>query len=1390
MRTTSTQHLVNPDALKKQILTIGFYTVISVLFILKGYSQSCPNVDFSMGNFTNWQGRTGTCCPINLPNVGIVGGRHTIIAAPGVDPNTGGGLVLPAPGFARVARLGNNGTGAEAEGLSYTLLVDPTNALFVYTYACVLEEPGHIAVEQPRFELQVRDQFGNIIPCTFYEVAAGNGIPGFQNFGTVIWQNWQQVGVDLSAYMGQNVTIEARTGDCDLGGHYGYAYLAGQCQPLEIDMDFCTGAPSADLTAPNGFATYQWSTGQTTQNISIPNPTIGQTITCTVTSVTGCQAILSTTLNPILVTASIPTSTNVSCNGGNNGTATVTATGGSGTYTYTWAPSGGTGATATGLAAGTYTVTVTETGNSCTGTATVTITEPPVALTNVGVPTQISCFGGATGSIDITPNGGTPNYTYLWNTGGTTQDLNNMQAGNYSVVITDANNCTSTYATTLTQPAAALTVNGVVNNVLCFGGNSGSIDITPNGGTPGYTYLWSNGYTTQDINSLPVGNYNVTVTDANGCSNNMYAGTVAQPAAALAVNGTSTNVLCFGGNSGAIDITPSGGTPGYTYIWSNGATTQDINSLPIGNYNVTVSDANGCTNNGFAATIIQPAAALAVTGVTANVLCFGGNTGSVDITPSGGTPGYTYVWSNNATTQDIGSLTIGNYNVVVTDANGCTNNSYTANITQPAAALAVTGTVNNVLCFGGNTGSIDITPTGGTPGYTYIWSNGATTQDINTLSTGNYNVTVTDANGCTNNGYAATIGQPAAALTVNGVSANVLCFGGNSGSINITPSGGTPGYTYSWSNGATTQDLNSIAIGSYNVTVTDANGCTNNGYSATITQPAAALAVTGLTSDVLCFGGNTGSVDITPTGGTPGYTYTWSNGATTQDIGSLPIGAYMVTVTDANGCTNNSYVANVNQPLAPLTVIGIETDVLCFGGNSGSIIINPAGGTLPYSFNWSNGATTQNLANIPIGNYQVIVTDANGCTNNNFNTVIQQPLAALNVTGMPTNVLCYGGTSGGIDINVTGGTPAYTYAWSNGATTQDVGGLTAGNYSVVVTDLNGCTFSAFSATVNQPASNLAVNGSPFHPSCNGMSDGAIDITASGGTIPYNYNWNNGSNDEDQSDLQSGNYTVIVTDGNGCWVQANWPIVDPAAVNFLSTLHPNSCYGVKDGYIAINVISGVPPYNIMWNGGSNNPVIDHLGPGNYSVTVTDAHGCSNSAGYTLTSPPPIYVNLDSIHLIWLGESVELEAIASGGSGNLTYSWAPDDELSCSSCSITDASPTHNTQLAVTVTDENGCTAIAGAFIELQFALYVPNSFTPNGDGDNDVFYAMSESVKDFTLRIFDRWGEEVYSCSSILEGWNGVFKGIEAKQDVYVYRIEATFANGKYEELIGQVTLLR
>lgn len=282
--------------------------LLSLLLIFSFGAQSqCLNADFELGNFTGWTGWRGGCCPINTPNIGIVPGRHTIMSGPGTDPFTCNVVPVVAPwGGNFSARLGNSNVNAQAEAISYTFVVTPNSTLFTYSYAVVFEDPGHVANEQPRFETSV-SVGGNVIPCTYYMVTASSNLPGFQTCPGVdaqgipilrTYRNWSTVGVDLTPYLGQSVTVTFRTGDCDLGGHFGYAYLdAISCQPMELEINYCVGDTAAVLTAPPGFSNYNWSTGDTTRTIVI-DPTQYNQVTCQLISFSGCVANLSTVVNP------------------------------------------------------------------------------------------------------------------------------------------------------------------------------------------------------------------------------------------------------------------------------------------------------------------------------------------------------------------------------------------------------------------------------------------------------------------------------------------------------------------------------------------------------------------------------------------------------------------------------------------------------------------------------------------------------------------------------------------------------------------------------------------------------------------------------------------------------------------------------------------------------------------------------------------------------------------------------------------------------------------------------------------------------------------------------------------------------------------------------------
>ncbi|WP_372339294.1 beta strand repeat-containing protein, partial [Flavobacterium sp. '19STA2R22 D10 B1'] len=819
------------------------------------------------------------------------------------------------------------------------------------------------------------------------------------------------------------------------------------------------GSASVMASGGTGF-TYNWTpgnpTGDATPTVTGLTPGLW---TCTVTNSCGnSNSTTFTITQPSLITATT-SQTNVSCNGTNNGVASVTTSGGTGTYTYSWAPSGGTAATASGLTAGAYTVTIKD-ANLCTITKNFTITQPP-AITATMIQTDVSCNGANNGSASVIVSGGTPFYTYSWApTGGTAATASGLTAGNYTVTITDLNLCTLTKTFTITQPSLITATTGQTN-VSCNGGTDGSATVTVSGGTPNYTYSWApTGGAAPTASGLTPGVYTVTITDLNSCTLTKSF-TITQPSLITATT-TQNNVSCNGSNNGSATVTVSGGTPNYTYSWApSGGTAATASGLTAGVYTVTIKDANLCSiTKNF---IISQPSLITATTTQNNVSCNGSNDGSATVTVSGGTPNYTYSWApSGGTAATASGLTAGAYTVTIKDANLC---SITKNfiISQPAPIAAIT-TQNNVSCNGGNNGSATVTVSGGTPNYTYSWApSGGTAATASGLVPGIYTVTITDANLCSIT-KTFTITQPApivATTTQN----NVSCNGNNNGSATVTVSGGTPTYTYSWApTGGTAATASGLTAGNYTVTITDANNCTTT-QNFTINEPTP-MAVTAVQTDVPCNGGSNGSATVTVSGGTGAYTYSWApTGGTAATASGLTVGNYTVTITDANNCTTTQNFT-INEP-TPMDVTAVQTDVPCNGGSNGSATVTVSGGTGAYTYSWApSGGTAATASGLTAGNYTVTITDANNCTTTQ-NFTINEP-TPMAVTAVQTDVPCNGGSNGSATVTVSGGTGAYTYSWSpSGGTAATASGLTAGNYTVTITDANNCTTTQ-NFTINEP----------------------------------------------------------------------------------------------------------------------------------------------------------------------------------------------------------------------------------------------------------------------------------------------------------------------------------
>ncbi|MFN5223469.1 MAG: beta strand repeat-containing protein, partial [Bacteroidota bacterium] len=585
------------------------------------------------------------------------------------------------------------------------------------------------------------------------------------------------------------------------------------------------------------------------------------------------------------------------------------------------------------------------------------------------------------------------------------------------------------------------------------------------------------------------------------------------------------------------------------------------NGITAGSYNIVISDANGCTSTTVALISNAPGPIISNT-TTSNVTCFGLNNGTANITITSGTAPVTYSL-NGGTSQANGvysNLGPGTYNVLVTDANGCTTNT-NFNITQPSGISATSNSTNSTC--GNSDGSLTINAVGGTSPYSYSINNGNTSQGssvFNLMPSGNYNILITDANGCTQT-ITATINNSAAPVIQSNNSTNITCNGQANGSISVVSTGGTGTLTYSL-NGSTSQSngiFNGLGPGTYTIIVSDNNGCTVSSQS-TITQPA--LLTSTSTSILSTCGNNNGSITLTVQGGTSPYTYSLNNGPSqvSTSFAGLTQGTYGIIVSDANGCTTALQTAVAGAP-GPFLNQGVATNITCNGLANGTIQIVSTGGTTPIQYSIDGGATFSSnptFPNLAPGSYNLLVSDANGCTSTS-STSISQP-TALSINPGTTNSTC-GQSDGSISILATGGSSPYSYSINNGTTFQPVAtfnSLPAGGYNVIVSDGNGCTTTSL-ATINNDAAPAVVSSTFTNVTCYGQGNGTILVNANGGTGSLSYSINGGTSQVNgaYSNLGPGIYIVVITDVNGCTANSQLTIIEPSALTAVNTTTPST-----------------------------------------------------------------------------------------------------------------------------------------------------------------------------------------------------------------------------------------
>lgn len=929
------------------------------------------------------------------------------------------------------------------------------------------------------------------------------------------------------------------------------------------DVTTCLGNNGSITLSPNGVGPYNYfwsgpiagSFNNIPGQVSIMNLKKGS-YSVTVTQVgNSCSYVIPVVIvNGPGVQLLSKIITDVSCASKSDGVIDLTVSGNN--LSYKWS-SGDTLEDLTNKPAGLYNVSITD--GICDLVISNLEIKTPASLSLAGVPTSPNCFGNNTGGVSLFVSGGTAPYTFNWNNGSMSKDLSGVNAGNYQCSVTDLNGCQVVSSLFQLGNPPALQVYTIKANVSCYFGDDGVISISVLGGVPPYSFKWSDGPTVKDRNYLSAGNYKLSITDKNGCAITTSTIVISQPDPLQITLASIASSSCKNLANGAIDINVFGGTPPYNYLWSNNVQQEDLIGAFNGNYGVTVTDAHNCHTGANDFLINANDSILITQSILANTVCNTLSNGSIMIQTSGGNGNYSYKWSNNTTTKDLINIPGGSYQVTVSDNTGCAVVSKPFSIAEISPVKINVENLDIADCSTNQIGNIDISVTGKAP-FNFLWSNGATTEDLFSVINGTYSISVTDSYGCKAE-------KQAIQLTGTGdpfyvyldVLSPVKCSGEKNGKVIVQIDGGTPPFQYNWSIGkeydleAQIDSLSGLGSGNYAVTITDNKGCV---VSDTVKLNAVAPLTINVASvkSPTCKGASTGLIALSITGGTKPYTYYWKTPDSLKVVLSqlftgLKTGYYDVTVVDANGCSSI-----LPQPIflnEPPVGFSFENVFIvqpgCAGANSGSISVITSGGIGLTNYMWNPPSITGSFGSgLAGGLYGITVTDQNNCA---IDTSVQLiPYLPMKIGNSVVDDPACSSSNNLIYLAVSQGLPPYQYLWSTGATSSFIDSLYAGTYYVSIKDAKGCVVKD---TFTVGLLGMKLDSVTSTPNFSSQANGTAKVFISGGTPPYKYLWNaaaGGAKTSFVNNLNEGYYCVLVEDANGCKLTVCVEIENKVATN--------------------------------------------------------------------------------------------------------------------------------------------------------------------------------------------------------------------------------------------------
>ncbi len=987
-----------------------------------------------------------------------------------------------------------------------------------------------------------------------------------------------------------------------------------------------------------------------------------------------------TLTQPTDILPSVSGKTDVSCLGGNNGTATIAATGGIAPYTFSKDGSNfQTSGTFDGFAAGTAVFTVKD-NVGCTKPISIDILQPAQALqVSISSQSNLTCYQNNSGSIQAVMSGGTAPYQF-------SKDNNNFQtsgtfttlsAGNYTIYGKDANSCQTSISLNLSEPSDINISILQKQDVDCASYATGFFKVGASGGTGAFTYSLSgtdfngNGLATAAngsgyFDNLKIGNYVVNYRDQNSCSKDFPVTIIAKSSPIRFDIAKTLPTDCVTENGSIVVNNVRGGQGNYVYRISNQTSASGNNSftnLPNGSYYVTVTD-NLCAYteavnlelpNSIKATYTInpincqiPTANLSIDNIT------GGN-GNYNLAING---------SNFSGNRTFNNLSPNTYAITIQDSPLSCKSVVSVEIKEQNRADLKVSALGNISCFGGNNGFINAFGDNNMGPFTYAINNGGFSSNANfgSLSAGTYKISAQTRIGCLDS-IRVTLSQPSL-LQSNITLQSNLCNGDQTGKISIVGTGGVSPYQYSLdgTNYQSGNDFTNLSAGNYTVTVKDNNGCSFT-QNPILSQPTLVTTASSVLQEVSCFAGSDGKGQVIASGGTLPYTFSidGTNFVSSNVFDGLKANTYQFWVKDANGCTKTSTVITVTQPTLLVPSVVAFSNTLCNGSSDGTITLAATGGTSPYQYSKDN-STYQNavlLTAFPAGNFTVYVKDSKGCVKTIEQSIDQPAPLSLNLVSK-SDLTCFENQTGKLEVGINGGTQPYRYSLDN-TTFQSspiFTNLKAGTYQVTGKDVNNCTF-LLSTSLSEPEL-LKASFTVKTNDCYGDQTGKINTFASGGTQPYEYNLNQQAfqTGTEFNQLFAGNYQMTVRDKNACIYTQNVEVKQPDELKlFPINQDLIRCFGEANGSILINTTGGTPNfiYSLDDKIYEDKPLFQSLKVGTYQIYVKDANQCFKKTEITLKEPDKLLMSLvKQANPLCAGEAngiIEVKAV--GGNGGYTF-----------------------------------------------------------------------------------------------------------------------------------------